>query len=96
VGRVHTCPGMRLRRRVTVTVEKREISISASQTVREQAYCERCGREVTMLSVALAASLAGVSERLLYQRVEAGQAHFVERPNGLLLICSESLGEKNR
>lgn len=46
-----------------------------------------------MLSVALAAGLAGVSERLVYRLVEAGKAHFVERPNGVILICSESLGE---
>jgi hypothetical protein len=83
---------MRLRRRITVTHEKREISISGSIPGREQAYCERCGREVTMLSVTLAAGLAGVAERLLYQWVESGKAHFVERPNGVLLICSESLG----
>jgi hypothetical protein len=85
-------PGMRLRRRITVTHEKCEISISGSITGRELAYCERCGREVQMLSIAVAAGLAGVSERLLYQRVEAGKVHFVERPSGVLLICSEYLG----
>jgi hypothetical protein len=84
---------MRLRRRIAVTVEKREISISSRAAIREQAHCDRCGREVQMLSVALAAGLAGVSERLVYRLVEAGKAHFVERPNGVILICSESLGE---
>jgi len=46
-----------------------------------------------MLPVALAASLAGVPERLIYQWLEAGKVHFLERPNGVVLICSESLGE---
>jgi hypothetical protein len=79
-----------------VTLEKWEISISGSIIGREQTRCERCGRPVTMLSVALAAGLAGVTERLLCQWVESGKAHFVERPNGVLLIGSESLGEENR
>jgi len=84
---------MRFRRRIAVTVEKREISISTDAIVREEAHCERCGREVSMLPVALAASLAGVPERLIYQWLEAGKVHFLERPNGVVLICSESLGE---
>ena len=84
---------MKLRRRIAITVEKREISISTPGATSGQAYCERCGRDVQMLSVALAAGLAGVPERLIYQRVEAGTTHFVERPNGVILICSESLGK---
>jgi hypothetical protein len=82
---------MRVRRRIKVTVEKREISISSNRAGREQAHCERCGREVSMLPVALAAALAGVPERSIYQRVEAGKVHFLERPDGAILICPESL-----
>ena len=84
---------MRVRRRIAVTVEKREISISSNTAVREPSHCERCGREVSMLPTALAAGLAGVTERLVYQWVEAGKLHFLERPNGAILICPESLGE---
>ena len=82
---------MRVRRRIAVTVEKREISISGNTAGREQAHCEHCGREVSMLPVALAAVLAGATERLVYQWVEAGNVHFLERPNGAVLICLESL-----
>ena len=46
-----------------------------------------------MVPAALAAGLAGVTERLVYQWVEAGKLHFLERPNGAILICPESLGE---
>jgi hypothetical protein len=82
---------MRVRRRIAVTVEKREISISSRTAGREQAHCEHCGREVSMLPVALAAVVAGVQERLVYQWVEAGKVHFLERPNGAILVCEESL-----
>ena len=44
-----------------------------------------------MLPAALAAVLAGAPERLVYQWVEAGKVHFLERPNGAILICLESL-----
>ncbi len=44
-----------------------------------------------MLPVALAAVVAGVQERLVYQWVEAGKVHFLERPNGAILVCEESL-----
>jgi hypothetical protein len=84
---------MRLRRRIAVTVEKREISISSNAAVRDEAHCEKCGREVSMLSVALAAGLAGVPERLIYQWVEAGKVHFLQRLNGVVMICQESPGE---
>lgn len=45
-----------------------------------------------MVPVALAAVVAGVGERLVYQWVEAGKVHFLERPNGSMLVCEESLG----
>lgn len=44
-----------------------------------------------MMPVALAAVVAGVRERLMYQWVEAGKVHFLERPNGTMLVCEESL-----
>jgi hypothetical protein len=84
---------MRIRRRIAITVEKREISISTNAAPREQAYCARCGREVSMLSVALTAGLKGVPERTVYRWVEAGSVHFLERPDGAILICPESLPE---
>jgi hypothetical protein len=84
---------MRVRRRIAVTVAKCEILISSNTPVREPSHCERCGRDVSMLPAALAAGLAGVTERLVYQWVEAGKVHFLERPNGAILICPESLGE---
>jgi len=44
-----------------------------------------------MLPAALAAVVAGVPERLVYQWVEASKVHFLERPDGTILICLESL-----
>ena len=88
------CRRMRLRRRISVTVDRQEISITSRGAVRREGYCERCGRAVPMLPVAMAAGLSGISERVLYQWVESGNAHFTERPNGEVLICAKSLVEQ--
>jgi hypothetical protein len=65
---------------------------SSSPAGCEQAYCKGCGREVPMLSIALAAALVGKPERLVYQGVQAGKLHFLEQPSGAILICLQSLG----
>jgi hypothetical protein len=38
-----------------------------------------------------AAIIAGVSWREIAHRIEAGQLHFSEAPDGLLMICINSL-----
>ena len=38
-----------------------------------------------------AAAIAGISVRSIYARVEAHSVHFVETPDGLLLLCANSL-----
>jgi len=38
-----------------------------------------------------AAALAQTTTRDIYRRVEAGELHFTERPEGALLLCLNSL-----
>ncbi len=35
--------------------------------------------------------LANVSSRTIYRRVEAGEMHYTETEEGLLLVCANSL-----
>jgi hypothetical protein len=51
--------------------------------------CEACA--CGMLTLEEAVVVAGVSSRLIYQRVEDGLLHFIETPEGLLLICLHSM-----
>jgi DNA-binding transcriptional MerR regulator len=44
-----------------------------------------------MLSIDDAAILAGVSSRTIFRWAEAGIVHSTETPEGLLLICLNSL-----
>ena len=38
-----------------------------------------------------AAALSGLSTCAVYALIEAGRAHFVERPNGSVFVCFASL-----
>jgi hypothetical protein len=61
--------------------------------VSAQGWCEACGERVRLLTADEAARLRGVTPREIYRRVEAGQLHFFEAHDGLLLICFKSLDE---
>jgi hypothetical protein len=44
-----------------------------------------------MVSLELAAILAAVTQRTIFSLVESDCLHFIETPEGQLLICTESL-----
>ena len=54
-------------------------------------WCESCGTTARMISIAEAALVAGLSQRAIFQVIEAGRVHFVELKGGSLLVCLESL-----
>jgi hypothetical protein len=58
-----------------------------SMTVR----CAECGTESFMFTVSEAAVLLHVSAMTVFRRAEAGQFHWLETPDGHLLICRNSL-----
>jgi excisionase family DNA binding protein len=45
-----------------------------------------------MLTADEAATIAKVSSRTIYRRVEAGEMHYTETAEGRLLVCANSLG----
>ena len=46
-----------------------------------------------MLTPDQAATIANVSSRTIYRRVEAGEMHYLETAEGFLLICPNSIRE---
>lgn len=58
------------------------------------ALCEECGRQVQMVRPGQAAILTRISAREVYHLVDAGEIHFLETAEGLLLICLDSLSER--
>lgn len=75
---------------------KTEIEIELSETVAYTrsdemlcVFCPRCETLVEMAAPHIASVLAAMSEREIFRRIEANQAHFVETDR--LLVCIDSL-----
>jgi hypothetical protein len=78
------------RRRIEITVATRQMIIRR-QTNHAPVWCLECSSAVPALTPEEAAVLAGVSTRMVYRLVEAGQLHFIEAAEQSPLICLHSL-----
>jgi hypothetical protein len=80
------------KRRTVITTETAEVYLVRKAGRPAIAmWCERCSAEVTMLTPDQAVAMTGASARSIFRRAEAGEVHAVETPEGLLLICVNSL-----
>jgi hypothetical protein len=59
-------------------------------------WCNACGTEVQMATVAHAAREAGLSELAIYQLLEPGALHFIEDSEGHVLVCFNSLRKRHK
>ena len=84
----------------TAMIRKRRIriiSISEQSVVirrgvaSEPTWCEVCFKGARMVTPDEAAAFAQVNTRTIYRWVEAGSIHFTEEPEGVLLVCVDSL-----
>lgn len=82
---------MGLRRRVEITIQRRELKLAQGCQSPVTERCPACNCEVNMLPIELAARAAVVSPRTLYRWVEQGRVHFRELSDGTVLICENSL-----
>src|SRR5215510_5228202 len=57
-------------------------------------WCPNCAEEVRMILAEKAATLCQCSRRKIYRWVEDGDLHFMEMPNGDLMVCGRSLSRK--
>jgi hypothetical protein len=87
---------MESRKRAIVTVETKSVSVIRPASEAIELWCENCAAIVPMVTPEQAARLTGASVRAIYRRIEAGDLHFAEAANGLLLVCSDSLAATGR
>lgn len=85
---------MRVKRHIEITVFAEQTVIIRPLNLPQPGWCEACAAQVSLITPESAASLAGVTVRTIFQQVEAGQIHFVEVPDGRLLVCATSLTER--
>ncbi|MBA2501940.1 MAG: hypothetical protein H0V27_03585 [Pyrinomonadaceae bacterium] len=78
------------RRRATITVETRQVTVVRRRGQSLKGWCSACAAEVQMLTPEGAAQLLATTPRAIYRRVENGDLHFVESGSGALLICCVS------
>jgi hypothetical protein len=84
---------VRTKRRIEISVERNEFLVITQPDKLMPRWCESCAGTVLMVTPAEAAVVAGVSWREISRRVEAGRVHFIETPDGLLLICINSVSQ---
>lgn len=56
--------------------------------------CETCGDGTQMVSAEKAAAVGWASRRQIYRWIEDGSLHFLEQPDGEVLICGRTLAAK--
>jgi hypothetical protein len=88
---------MGLRRRVEITIQRRELTLNLTGKPAEPQFCPSCHSEVTMLPVELAAKASGISTRMLFRWIEQDRVHYTELSDGTVLVCEKSLPvDKNK
>jgi len=84
-----------MKKRTKIIVETHQVQIIRRHRKTVQAWRPQCSATRLMLMPEEAAAVAQVTSRTIYLRVEAGELHFTETPEGMLLICPDSLTNRS-
>jgi hypothetical protein len=77
------------RREITVETERLLVIRRRYQAVED--WCEDCKSLALMIRPDQAAVVSGRTLRAIFADIEAGELHYLELPDGLLLICLNTL-----
>jgi hypothetical protein len=80
-----------VKRKTEITIQTHRVLVIRQRRITTHLWCERCGGQVEMLAAEQAAAAFGLSQRVLFRKIEGGQLHFTETDEGPLLICSNSI-----
>jgi hypothetical protein len=78
-------------RRAEITVEFNQVVVIKKPEGLVVMWCSVCEEQVNMVTTEAAAILSNIDTRTVYRRIEAGAIHFTETPEGLVLVCLNSL-----
>ena len=76
-------------REITVETERLLIIRRRYQAVEE--WCPDCERLVLMIRPDQAAALSGRTLRAIFADIEKGLLHFLESPDGMVLVCLNTI-----
>ena len=80
-----------MKKRTLITVETDRVILVSKGKRSPLVWCADCQKHVFLVTVDEAARISRTSSRTVFQRVEARMLHFTETPDGILLICLDSL-----
>jgi len=79
-----------MKTRTEITFEMDRLVIVGSNRGSLQ-WCDNCHKWVDMMTIDQAAIMARVNSRTIFRWADSGELHSAETPEGLLLICPNSL-----
>lgn len=80
---------MEIKRKFDLLIATKRRYIIRQAPSGQQIPCASCG--ATMLTAEQAANLYGITQRRIFQLIEAGAAHYTETQAGAVMICLTSL-----
>ena len=83
-----------MKKKATITVETERLLVISRSRQAIDHWCRECQTNVKMIRIDLAAAIAGLSERTVFQLAEAGELHFMETSEGQTLFCFGSIAEQ--
>ncbi len=78
----------------TICEERPTVRVASGLRHDATGICMICREEARMIPAEMAATICQCSRRKIYRWIEDGDLHFVERPDGEVLICGSSLSKK--
>ena len=85
---------MKVRRRIEIVAVKETTYSPRESSV--ESWCEGCRAHLPMYTPTIAATLTGKNLRTLFRWIESGAIHYVETPDGNILLCLESVRAQTR
>lgn len=82
---------MTRKKRTEITVETERILVIRRRYRAVEAWCDDCNAKVVMIRPDQAAAVSGRSLRSIFNDIERAALHFTEQPDGMILICLNSL-----
>ena len=80
---------MRITRRTNIFVKTERKFIVRQQAADGFVVCGRCSEP--MIPAQMSADLCGISSRVIYRLIEAGELHFVETETRDIYVCPNSM-----
>jgi hypothetical protein len=74
-----------------ITVEFNQVVVIKKPEGLVADWCPACRERVHMITTEAAAVIANVDTRMVYRLIDSGSLHFAETPEGLVLVCLNSL-----